>query len=94
MDVAFEISHEEDEHRYALRVDSEVAAIAEYEPVADRLNFHHTYTEPAFRGRGLAAKVVRAALDDVREKGAKIVATCWFVADFVKANPEYADLVS
>jgi predicted GNAT family acetyltransferase len=28
----------------------------------------------------------------VRRKGAKVVPYCWFVAEFIDANPEYADL--
>jgi uncharacterized protein len=37
---------------------------------------------------------VRGALDDVRTKGAKIVARCPFVARFVREHPDYADLLA
>jgi predicted GNAT family acetyltransferase len=56
--------------------------------------FHHTYTVPAQRGNGYAEEVVRAALDDVRRRSAQAAATCWFVDDFIRSHPEYADLVA
>jgi predicted GNAT family acetyltransferase len=35
---------------------------------------------------------VRGALDDVRRAGATVVPQCWFVHEFIEANPDYADL--
>jgi predicted GNAT family acetyltransferase len=87
-------THNEKDHRYELRVDGELASIAEYTPSDGTLVFDHTYTEPTFRGRGLAAQVVRAALDDVRKGGRKIVPSCWFVAEFIDEHPAYQDLVA
>ena len=47
---------------------------------------------PARRNQGLGHQLVQGALDDVRRKGAKVVPYCWFVAEFIAENPEYADL--
>jgi len=88
------ITHNVERSRYELRVGGELASIADYSPTADQWVFDHTETAPRFGGRGLAAQVVRAALDDVRERGVRIVPSCWFVAKFVDENPEYADLVA
>jgi predicted GNAT family acetyltransferase len=46
------------------------------------------------RGRGLGSELVRAALDDVRRRGATVVPTCWYVAEFIDAHPEYGDLLA
>jgi predicted GNAT family acetyltransferase len=46
------------------------------------------------RGRGLGAELVRGALDDVRTSGGRIVARCWYVAQFIDEHPEYGDLVA
>jgi len=45
------------------------------------------------QGQGLGAVLVRAALDDVRQRGARIVPSCWYVAEFIAEHPEDADLV-
>lgn len=88
------VRHVPDRSRYDLVVDGEVVGYAEYRDEGDRLVMHHTYTEPAYRGHGIAARVVAGALDDVRERGLLIVPTCWFVADFVDGHAEYRDLVA
>jgi hypothetical protein len=36
---------------------------------------------------------VRAALDDARERGLRVVPICPFVDDYVRRHPAYADLV-
>jgi len=89
-----EITNNTEANRYELRVDGELASIAEYTPSGGRLVFDHTETLPAFRGRGLAAKLVAAALADVRERKFGVVPSCWFVAEFIDEHPEFGELVS
>ena len=80
--------------RYELVRDGAVIAIADYVERGDAVVFPHTEVMPALRGQGLGARLVRGALDDVRTTSKKIVTACWFVAEFVESNPEYADLVA
>lgn len=93
MDV--EIRNAEQQSRYELTVDGELASIAAYVDRGDgTLVFHHTETAPHWRGNGLAERVVQRALDDAREAGRSIVPACWFVAQFVDQHPEYAGLIA
>jgi predicted GNAT family acetyltransferase len=80
--------------RYELLKDDRVIGVAEYYLRNGILVFPHTEIDPELRGRGLGAILVKRALDDVRQNGGRIVPACWFVAEFVEANPEYADLVA
>ncbi|HZQ02403.1 MAG TPA: GNAT family N-acetyltransferase [Gaiellaceae bacterium] len=43
--------------------------------------------------RGLGAALVRAALDDARDRGFRVVPICPFVEAYVRRHPEDADLV-
>jgi predicted GNAT family acetyltransferase len=79
--------------RYELVRDDRVIGVADYYLRDGVMVFPHTAIEPELRGRGLGAVLVKRALDDVRRKGGRIVPACWFVADFVQANPEYADML-
>ncbi len=88
------VRHEPERNRYELLLDDEVVAVAEYRNDGDRVVMHHTYTEPGHRGHGFGAQLVQGALDDLRTRGRTIVPTCWFVAEFVDAHPEYRDLVA
>ena len=47
---------------------------------------------PAFEGRGIAAKLVNAAINDARSQGFKIVPVCSYVAAQFRRHPEWADL--
>jgi predicted GNAT family acetyltransferase len=55
--------------------------------------FTHTFTEPEARHRGLAGRVVAAALQGARSEGVSIAAVCPFVTDYVAEHPEYRDLL-
>jgi predicted GNAT family acetyltransferase len=78
--------------RYEGRVDGEVVTVLAFVREGDVLSLTHTATEPAFRERGLASEVTRAALDDVRRRGEKVSPSCPFAVDFLDEHPEYADL--
>src|SRR3546814_14458793 len=80
--------------RYELLVDGEVAGFAEYRSEGEHVVFPHTVIDPQRRGQGLGAILVRGALDAVRPSGHKVVPSCWYVAQVIAENPEYADLRS
>lgn len=92
MNESIRMVHNAGERRYELYVGSDLASIAEYSPAGETLVFDHTETNRRFRGRGLAARIVAFALDDVRARALSVVPVCWFVADFIDEHPEYADL--
>lgn len=88
------MAHDRDRRLYALHLDGELASYAEYADDGSVVTFPHTVTVPHRRGQGLAARVVRFALDDVRAQGKQVVAACWFVAQFIDDHPQYADLLA
>jgi predicted GNAT family acetyltransferase len=94
MDGPVRMTHETARNRYALYVDGELASVAEYTPRGGAVVFDHTETSPRYQGRGLAARVVAFALDDVRRRELSVVPACWFVADFIERHPDYRDLLA
>lgn len=80
-------------HRYVLEVNGKGAGLAVYHVRAGKHLFVHTEINDDFVGRGLGSKLVRYALDDVREKQGSVVAICPFFASFISRHPEYEDLV-
>ncbi len=81
-------------NRYEIFADARLAGYADYVVRGDRVELPHTVIEPALRGRGLAAVLVRHALDDVRATGRTVVPSCWYVADFIAEHPDYTDLLA
>ena len=88
------VAANEDESRYEIVVDDELAGFSEFTAHGDVLTFTHTEVFPEFGGQGLATTLVREALDDVRAKGLRIHATCPFVRAFLQKHPEYQDLIA
>ena len=85
-----DVSHNPTSSRYELRTEHGTA-IAVYREEGDRLVFVHTETPVLDQGKGVASRLVRAALDDARRRGFKIVPACSYVADFVRRHPKYAE---
>jgi len=85
-----EVTHNEAQGRYELETEHGLA-IAVYQRQGDSRVFVHTEVPPADEGKGIGARIVRAALDDSRKHGFKIVPACSFVAAFVRRHPEYDD---
>lgn len=88
-----EILHNVAAHRYEVTVEGHLS-VCEYQPEGGRLIFTHTLVPPELRGRGIAEKLVRAALADVRAAGRKVTPACSYVAKFIERNKEYQDLVA
>jgi predicted GNAT family acetyltransferase len=91
--MATEVVNEPESSRYVILVDGETKGFADYRVAGDTIVFPHTVIDPSQRGKGLGAVLVGGALDDVRPTGRKVVPSCWYVAEFIDAHPEYSDLL-
>lgn len=81
------------EQEFELTVDGE-RAIAAYQREGDTIIFTHTVVPPAIEGRGVGSKLIRGALDQVRDAGLKVVPQCAFVRAWIDKHPEYRDLLA
>jgi predicted GNAT family acetyltransferase len=87
--------HEPDAHRYALYLGDDLVSVADYAEQGGAISFHHTFTNPRYRGQGLAAELVDFAMDDVeRRTDRRVLPMCWYVADWFDAHPGRAGLLS
>jgi predicted GNAT family acetyltransferase len=78
---------------YDALIGDQVVGSIVYERSGQRLVFSHTIVEPELRGRGIGTVLVTKALDDVRARGMTLTNYCEFVAEFIAAHPDYADLI-
>ena len=86
------VTHAPAESRFLLNVDG-FDAVVEYESRDGVMTITHTRVPEAIGGRGIAAHLVRAALDHVRAEGLKVVPACSYVAVFMQRHGEYAGLL-
>jgi predicted GNAT family acetyltransferase len=92
--VTAEVRDHQEMNRYELTVDDRMIGVAEYRRMGDVVSLPHTVIVASERGQGWGEYLVREALDDLRRQGQRIVAQCWFVAEFVDDHPEYSDLLA
>ena len=88
-----EVTDAPDRHRYEATVDGTLAGFAQYREVDGARVFTHTEVFDAYEGKGVGGALARGALDDVRNRGGRLVAVCPFIAAYVERHPAYADLV-
>lgn len=90
-----QLTHETDAHRYVLRIDDAIVAVADYNVNGNQISFHHTFTNPQFRNKGYAAEVVKFAVDDVESNSTyRVVPMCWYVAEWFEQHPEREGLLT
>ncbi|MEV4175428.1 GNAT family N-acetyltransferase [Nonomuraea sp. NPDC049709] len=58
-----------------------------------RVTLSHTVAEPEYRGRGIATRLVKHALDDLQAQDLKLTDYCPIVADNIADHPEYKELI-
>src|SRR5438046_2727756 len=98
MDEVLDIRDNPLAHRYEARFGSVTGvgttAVASYRVDGHVITFEHTRVPPELEGRGVGARLVKFALDDVRRRGMRVVARCPFVAAYIRGHAEYQDLLA
>ena len=92
--MAIEVVDNAELLRYEIYVDGVRGGIADYRHAGATVVLPHTLVDARMRGRGLAALLVRRALDDARASGLVVIPECWYVAEFINSHPEYSDLLA
>lgn len=88
-----EVVENEEKHRFELGEEGEKAVLT-YLRSGETMTLTHTIVPPEVEGQGVGSRLVRGALDAVRERGLKVVPQCSFVRGFIERHPEYQELVA
>ncbi len=89
-----QVTHNSAKQRYEIHVDGILAGFTQVIEDGGVVTFPHTVVFDQFEGQGLAAHLVTDALDDVRVRDKKVIATCAYVAQFIDKHPDYKDLLA
>lgn len=81
------------EQRFEL-AEGGATAVAAYRLDGDRISFTHTIVPQEIEGQGVGSRLVRGALDQVRERGLRVVPVCSFVKGYIDRHSEYQDLLA
>ncbi len=87
------VTHNAAEHRFEATVDGHLC-VADYDRTGGEIAFTHTYVPPALRGRGIAEKLVRTALEYAQAEKLRVIPACSYVAVFIQRHREFAPLTA
>ncbi|HUR58682.1 MAG TPA: GNAT family N-acetyltransferase [Opitutaceae bacterium] len=86
------VRHNVGENRFEAEVEGTLS-VADYQIREGEMVMTHTYVPPEMRGRGIAEKLVRAALEHARHEKLRVVPACSYVDDYIQRHPEFQALV-
>ncbi|MDE0605893.1 MAG: GNAT family N-acetyltransferase [Acidimicrobiaceae bacterium] len=89
-----EVRNNSARQRYELIVEGRIVSVADYQLDGTIVVVPHVETDPSMRGRGLADRLMRGMLDDLRTNKQSILPLCGFAAAFIDDHPEDADLLA
>ena len=90
--MSLQITHQPDADRFSVMVESHETELV-YRRNASALELVHTDVPAAIAGQGVAAALVKAALDHARAEGLQVLPSCSYAAGYIGRHPEYANLV-
>lgn len=83
----------EENTRFVLKDgDKEIGEMTWSEAGETRLIIDHTFVDPAYRGQGLAEKLLAKGVEKARKEQKKIIPLCPFAKKEFERKPEYADV--
>jgi uncharacterized protein len=87
-----DVEHEPAVQRFIARVDGELAEL-NYDKSAGRIVIEHVGVPVASRRRGVAARLMVAALEYATREQLAVVPQCPYAYAFIRRHPEYRPLV-
>ncbi len=87
-----EVLHNRDASRFEAQVNGRLAR-CDYRLNDGVMLLTHTEVPAALEGRGIAAALVRAALQHARASGLRVRPMCSYVAVYLRRHLEYQDLI-
>jgi len=86
-----DIAHDPARRRFTTVVDGQTGYV-EYERTDDVMVITHTIVPSAIGGRGIAARLVQAALTHAREAALKVDPRCSYADAWMRRHPEFDGL--
>lgn len=91
--MSYPIEHEPEAGLFSVVV-AGARSLLQYRQKDGVMRIVHTEVPPELAGHGIAADLMRAALEHARASGWRVVPACSYAAAFMERHREYADLLA
>lgn len=88
------VEHDTANQRFVIRLPEATAELRYTRVEPGLLDLHHTEVPAALRGQGIAGRLVRGAVSQIRAAGDRIIPSCPYVATWMERHPEEGDLIA
>ena len=92
MMAIYEITNNEQNMRFELKLDGQVAFL-EYRYKKGNLALMHTEVPAILEGKGLGSALAKYAFQFAKQNNLPVLVYCPFVTSFLKRHPEYGEQV-
>lgn len=82
------------QRRFEILVDDSLAGFTAYEQRPAAIVLTRSEIDPRFADLGVGSALARGALDQVRERGERVIVECPFIAAYIERHPEYAAMLT
>lgn len=86
-----QVTHNPAENRFETWIEGELSKL-DYMEDRDSILMMHVGVHPEHRGRGVAGKLTRVALEYARDKSLRVIPMCSYVRAYISRHPEYVEL--
>ncbi|HCO67159.1 MAG TPA: N-acetyltransferase [Dysgonomonas sp.] len=93
MEQNHELIDNVDENQYEMHVGKDTVKIEYIKTQNGEIYLTHTETPIGLEGQGLASEITGKVLEDIEQKGLRLVPLCPFVVGYIQKNPEWRKLV-
>ena len=82
------LTDNKEDQQFELTADGLTARV-EYTLMGNRIIFTHTEVPKELEGKGIGSMIVKLALQNIEERGLKLIPLCPFTAAYIKRHPEW-----
>ena len=88
-----ETRHDIEQNRFVSFIEG-YEAVVEYTLKDSVIDLYRTFTPPEMRGKGIAGKIVKYALEYAKENNFKVIPTCSYVRGYIERHENYKELLA
>lgn len=88
-----EVIQKANPRRFEAHMGEETVGYIEYDDAEGVRDLTHTFVQPKYRGKGIAARLVAEALDTTRQQNLLVRPSCPYIRSFIEGHDGYRDLL-
>lgn len=91
--MEIKINHDIEGQEFTVELGQDQAELTYAKPEEKVIDFQHTFVPEQYRNNGVADQLIQTGLQYAQQQQFRVIATCPFVASYIRRHPEYQSLL-